>query len=105
LYENQARFDIIYATVANGGGGATVGVQYQGGPQITQFSCNSASLSNGLGLVFTEPDCGTSTPTPTGTAPTATNTDTPTDTFTPTDTRTPTNTFTPTNTATNTPTP
>src|SRR6185436_13059103 len=51
LYENQQRFDIIYATLNGTGTSATVGVQISGGT-FTQFECNSGGLSSGLQLTF-----------------------------------------------------
>ncbi|MFL5733617.1 MAG: dockerin type I domain-containing protein, partial [Chloroflexia bacterium] len=84
LYEGQNRFDFVYGVVTDNGGphstgypGATVGVQYGTGPQSTQFSCNTPSLSTDLRLIFTEPACPTLTPTNTIT-PTPTSTSTPT---------------------------
>lgn len=71
LYENQSRFDLVYGTVVNGGGphgtdpGATVGVQRDTGSLLTQYECNTAgTLSSGLLITFTQPSCGTATPTP-----------------------------------------
>jgi plastocyanin len=72
LYEGQSRFDLVYGTVNGSGGSATVGVQRDTGSQFVQFSCNTASLSSGLQIVFTLPACGTPLPT-----------NTPTRTFTP----------------------
>src|SRR5205085_1885026 len=79
LYEGQDRVDMVYGTMTNGGVSATVGLQRGIGPQVTQFSCNTSSLTSGLLLSFTEPACFTPTPIPTNT-PTAT----PTETFLPT---------------------
>lgn len=113
LYEGQNRFDMIYGAMLQNGSSATVGVQRGTGTggTFTQYSCNTASLSNGLMLAFTLPSCFTNTPTNTQTdTPTVTYTPTPTDTLTPcplcTDTPTSTSTDTPTitNTPTNTPT-
>lgn len=104
-------FEIVYGQVDAGGSSATVGVQ-KGmglGGVYTQYSCNTASLSAGLKLVFTQAICpptatptgtATSSPTPSNTptltyTPTATDTPTPTATDTPTVTYTPTSTFTP----------
>jgi hypothetical protein len=55
LYEGQARFDIIYATV-NGGTSATAGIQSDTGSSYTNYSCNSSALTNGLQLTF-QPAC------------------------------------------------
>jgi hypothetical protein len=99
LYEGQNRFDLVYGTVNGTGSSATVGVQRDTGSLFTQFSCNTASLSTGLQLAFSQAPCGspvatlTFTPVP----PTLTPTRTPTITF----TRTPS--ITATNTGTNTP--
>ncbi len=53
LYEGQTRFDMIYGTVGNNGGSATVGVQRDTGSKVTQFSCNTASLTSGLKVTGT----------------------------------------------------
>jgi len=55
LFEGQQRVDFIYGTITGSpGGSATVGLQ--GGPTpttlFTSFSCNTASLSSGLGISF-----------------------------------------------------
>ena len=66
LYEGQNRFDLVYGEVAQTGSSATVGVQQGTGAQFTQYECNTAgTVNSGLQLVFTEPPCGTPTPTPT----------------------------------------
>src|SRR5437660_7220380 len=70
LYETTGEIDFVYGTVTNSGSSATVGVQRGTGPQVTQFSCNTASLSSGLQLAFTQPTCGTATPTNTPGGPT-----------------------------------
>ncbi len=101
LYETTGEIDFVYGSVSGNGAGATIGVQRATGPQNTQFSCNTASLSTGLQLAFTQPPCGSPTATPTGTPPTSTFTNTPTNTPVPTFTPTRTNTLPPT--ATNTP--
>ncbi len=67
LYEGQSRFDIVYGTVDQSGLRATIGTQRSTGASFTQFSCNTASLSSGLQLTFTQPTCPTSTPTNTPT--------------------------------------
>jgi hypothetical protein len=72
LYENEDRFDVIYGSMLQDGDGATIGVQRATGVSYTQFSCNSASLSEGLQLIFRPLLCGEATSTPT-----ATPTDTP----------------------------
>ena len=116
LYEGQDRFDIIYATVGETGGSATVGVQRGTGATFTQYECNTAgTLSAGLQLTFAPLGCGSPTLTPTNTrtstfTSTPTNTNSPTitpggPTLTPTNTNTPTNTLTATNTSTPTATP
>ncbi len=101
LYEATGEIDFVYGAVSGNGVGATIGVQRATGPQNTQFSCNTASLSTGLQLAFTQPPCGSPTATFTGTPPTSTFTNTPSNTPVPTFTPTRTNTAVPT--ATNTP--
>lgn len=51
LFEGQQRVDFIYGTVTNNGVSASIGVQSQPVLQTT-FSCNTASLSSGLGVSF-----------------------------------------------------
>ena len=69
LYEN-GQIDMVYGEMAQGGSSATVGVQRGTGLQYTQYECNTAgALTSGLLITYTEPPCGTNTPTPTGTAP------------------------------------
>lgn len=78
LYENSnGRFDIIYGPLDNLGDSATVGVQYGTGSHFTQFSCDTAALSQGLQLSFTLPPCQATTPTSTPSNPTPTNTPQP----------------------------
>jgi hypothetical protein len=74
LYEGRAQFDVVYGETANAGNSATVGVQRGTGTASTQFACNTAaSVTPGLMLTFTQPPCGTVTPTRTRTrTPTAT---------------------------------
>jgi hypothetical protein len=56
LYENSARFDIVYGQIDQGGSSATVGVQRGGGSGIyNQFECNTGGLSSGMMLTFTCP--------------------------------------------------
>ena len=55
LYEDQARFDVIYGTAPGGGREVTVGVQRGTGASYTEFSCHQDSLRNGLALIFTGP--------------------------------------------------
>lgn len=54
LFEGQQRVDFIYGTVTNNGSSASIGVQGAVGPTtlFTSFSCNTASLSSGLGISF-----------------------------------------------------
>jgi carboxypeptidase family protein len=52
LYENLARFDVIFGTAPGGGRDATVGVQRGGGSPYTEFSCHQNTLRNGLMLTF-----------------------------------------------------
>src|SRR5205085_5977950 len=70
LYENDPnnKFDVVYGTVTSSGLSATIGVQKDTGSLFTQFSCNTASVTSGLRLTFTQPPCGTATPTPSPTA-------------------------------------
>jgi hypothetical protein len=64
LYEGQTYFDFIYGTVDQGpgqvtlGASATVGVKATNtaAAAVTQYSCNSAVLSNGLRLRFDSPN-------------------------------------------------
>jgi hypothetical protein len=90
LYETPlpdgTQFDFVYGGIASGGSGATVGAQRATGVSYTQYSCDTANLSNGLRLSFRPYACGESTFTPTVTT---TPTDTPTDTPTSTPTSTP----------------
>ena len=82
FYEGRAQFDIVYGETANAGNSATVGVQRGTGAASTQFACNTAgSVTPGLMLTFTQPPCGTLTPTNTRT-PTQPVTRTPTPTIT-----------------------
>src|SRR5207253_3650001 len=73
LYEGQDKFDLVYGSMAENGGGATVGVQRATGVSFTQYSCNTASLSTGLQVTFRPLACGeptltaTITPTPSAT--------------------------------------
>lgn len=102
LYEAQPRFEIIYGEITGDGGAATVG--YQLSPtDFCQFSCDTASLFQGLMLAPGLP-CNTSTPTGTQT-PVPTNTRTSTRTNTPVLTSTSTHTRTATGTSTQTPLP
>src|SRR5205823_7217380 len=105
LYEGQDRFDVVYGFINNNGVDATVGVQRSIGSAYTQYECETGGITSGLMLVFAQTDCGSPTPTFTGTPPTSTPTVTPTATRTPTFTRTATNTRTGTSTATPTATP
>ncbi len=70
LYEGQARFDIIYGAVDQGGSSATVGVQRDLNAPVTQYECSvDNSLQPGLQLTFRLPSCAPQggTPTPTST--------------------------------------
>jgi hypothetical protein len=53
FYEGQNYFDVIYATIPSSGDGATAGVQAAGSGPSTQYSCNSATLTDGLSLRYT----------------------------------------------------
>ena len=53
LYENLARFEVIYGTAPGGGRDVTVGVQRGAGSPYTEFSCHQIVLRNGMMLVFT----------------------------------------------------
>lgn len=54
LYEEQARFDIVYGTVPGAGRMATVGAQQGTGATMTEFECfGSNTLRNGQLLIFT----------------------------------------------------
>ena len=87
LYETSGQIDFVYGVLNGTGNSATVGLQKGTGAAFAQFSCNTASLSNGLKISWTLQACGTPSPTPTATA-TATASPTPTATFTPTPTAT-----------------
>jgi len=82
--ETSTNVSFIYALTNNGGLAATVGTQQGVGPEFTQVSCNTASLTNGERINFTTGPCGP-TYTPTNT-PTITNTPTMTNTLGPTKT-------------------
>ncbi|CAG0988665.1 hypothetical protein PHYC_02166 [Phycisphaerales bacterium] len=51
LFEDNSHFDVIYATVAQGGSSATVGAQHTTYP-ATQFACNAGGLTPGMVLTF-----------------------------------------------------
>ena len=53
LYEGQQRVDFIYGTVQNGGVSASIGVQNFAGGASTTFSCNTNTITSGLGVSFT----------------------------------------------------
>lgn len=57
LFEGQQRVDFIYGTNTNNGSSASIGVQGAATPTtlFTSFSCNTASLSSGLGVSFLLP--------------------------------------------------
>src|SRR5438552_529592 len=56
LYENQSYFEIVYGNMnGNTGSGVTIGVQKSTGALLTQWSCNTASVSQGLDLQFVQP--------------------------------------------------
>lgn len=59
LIENapDQRFEVIYGNVPRSGNSATIGVQRARGTNATQYSCNTAKISEGLKLVFILP-CG-----------------------------------------------
>jgi hypothetical protein len=93
LYEAQSRFEVIYANVAGGGSGATVGSQKGTGERISQYACDVPnSLQPGLLLAFSlaAPPTSTRTNTPVSPTVTPTLTRTNTGTSTLTATRTPT---------------
>ena len=53
LYENQNRFDLIYGASSNTNGlRATAAAQKNTGSLYAQYSCNTASLTNGLQLSY-----------------------------------------------------
>jgi hypothetical protein len=60
-------FEFVYGSMLQNGSGATVGVQRATGISFTQYSCNTASLSNGLDLMFKPFPCSQPTFTPTST--------------------------------------
>jgi Carboxypeptidase regulatory-like domain/Lamin Tail Domain len=54
LYEDQSRFDIIYASAPGGGSEVTVGVERATGATFTEFEAHTPGrLFNGQALVFT----------------------------------------------------
>src|SRR5205823_2148626 len=54
LYEDQNRFDIIYAAAPGGGNEVSVGVQRGMGATFTEFECHQGGqLFNSQALVFT----------------------------------------------------
>jgi len=55
LYENQARFDIIYGTLNGNGSSATVGIQKDTGSSFDQFECNAGGLTSGMMLTYQIP--------------------------------------------------
>ncbi|HYC39300.1 MAG TPA: hypothetical protein VEB63_02345 [Chitinophagaceae bacterium] len=57
LFEGQQRVDFIYGSVQNNGASASIGVQNAPAGLQTTFSCNSSSLSAGLGISFTLTAC------------------------------------------------
>jgi hypothetical protein len=58
LYEGLRKLDIIYGdTVTNSGVGATAGIQQGTGASYSQFSCNTAALTPGLKLTYTQGVC------------------------------------------------
>jgi hypothetical protein len=65
LYETTNAFDVIIATLGQGGVGATIGVQ-DGASRFTQYECNT-SAPNGTRIAFTVQPCGTPLPTPSNT--------------------------------------
>ena len=64
LFEGQQRVDFIYGTNTNNGSSATIGVQSNPTAQFTNFSCNTATLSSGLGISFTVPSPCSGVPSP-----------------------------------------
>lgn len=53
FFEGQQRVDFIYGAIDNNGASASIGVQSFPTALQTTFSCNTASLSSGLGISFT----------------------------------------------------
>jgi hypothetical protein len=54
LYEDQSRFDFVYATAPGGGSEVSVGVQRATGATFTEFECHTPGrLFNGQALIFT----------------------------------------------------
>jgi len=52
LFENQPRFDVIYAQIDQFGSSATVGVQRTATTGFTQYECDQGGLTPGLQLSF-----------------------------------------------------
>jgi len=77
LYENPgpgnvSKLDFVYGVDPEGGNSATVGVQRKNGASnyYVQYECLQAgSISPGLQITFTLPDCATPTPVATATQP------------------------------------
>jgi hypothetical protein len=91
FHENSrtGRIDFVYGDITYPVGGTTIGIQRRT-DLYTQVVCGMpGGIERGTQITFDQPDCGTATPTVTGTPPT----------------RTPTRTRTPTQTRTSTPTP
>jgi len=72
LYEGANRFDVIYGPVSLNGGSSTVGTQKDTGSRSTQFSCNTAQITQGMQVSFYQPACSTGTPTSTTATPSST---------------------------------
>jgi hypothetical protein len=65
MYEAENRFDFVYGTVIAAGNGATIGVQ-RDGITSTEYACDMpGSITPGLLLTFTAPECPPASPTPT----------------------------------------
>ena len=65
LYETTGQIDFVYGALNGTGASATVGLQKDTGSLFSSFSCNPASLSDGLIVSWTLAPCPTPTPTPT----------------------------------------
>ena len=67
FYENQSFFDVFYGVTVDNGSFEESGVQRSAVGPATTFSCNQATLTNGLKVRYNLVPCPTPTPTPTGT--------------------------------------
>jgi len=67
LSENSSDINVVYGATVDSGGLETSGIQASSGGPATQFSCGTATLTNGLKVKYFCGGGGTPTPTPTAT--------------------------------------